>query len=251
MAEEKESEALSLVQRVEQQILREAGLSVAVDLREHVLILSGLVDSEEARQAAEDVARAAAPGHFVENNLEVEEMFPYSGGELAPSGTEVRQLDESNEDMEALEGDLEPDFTNQELLADPTSAMGPSSSNEDDEVSEGDEVYIPPTDPVVSVDESGSAHVLGGFSPTSEDVQVDRSALDGSYGDEALRDAILNELREDSLTTDLEIHVHVRQGVVHLQGRVADVDEAEQAEAVARGVPGVVDVVEELEVAGL
>ena len=82
-------------------------------------------------------------------------------------------------------------------------------------------------------------------------MQVDRSALDGAYGDEALTEAILTELQEDAITTDLQIHVHVRNGIAYLRGRVADVDEAEAAEEVARRVPGLEDVVEELEVAGL
>ena len=248
MAEQRRTEP-SLTERIEQEILRQAGLNIAVELRDRVIVLNGLVESEESRQAAEDVARAAAPGHFVENNLDVEEMFPFAAGDLAPSDAEANVLDESDEDNESLEGELEPDFTNQELLDDPSAAIGPSSSTDDD-VSEGDEVYVPPTDPVVSLDERGNVHVLGGFSPTSEEVDVERSA-DGRLGDEALAEAVLIELREDALTTDLQIHVHVRNGIAHLRGRVADVDEAEAAEEVARRVPGLEDVVEELEVAGL
>ena len=247
---ENQPQAHSLVEHVEREIESQAGLDVAVDVRDPVVSLSGLVDSEEARQAAEDVARAAAPGHFIENNLEVQEMFPDRGGDLAPADREANILDETDDEIEPLENELEPDFTNQDLMTDPTAAAGPSSSGED-VVGEGDEVYIPPTDPVIAIDEHANAHVLGGFSPTSEDVEVQRSALDGQFGDEALTEAILNELREDALTTDLQIHVHVRNGVAHLRGRVADVDEAEAAEEVARRVPGLEDVVEELEVAGL
>jgi osmotically-inducible protein OsmY len=248
MAEQRRTEP-SLTERIEQEILGRAGLNVAVELRDHVIVLNGLVESEEASQAAEDVARALAPGHFIENNLEIEEMLPFAAGELAPSDAEANVLDEGDEEIESLEGELEPDFTNQELLDDPSAAIGPSSSA-DDEVSEGDEVYVPPTDPVVSLDERGNVHVLGGFSPTSEEVEVERSA-DGRLGDEALAEAVLAELREDALTTDLQIHVHVRNGIAHLRGRVADVDEAEATEEVARRVPGLVDVIEELEVAGL
>ena len=69
--------------------------------------------------------------------------------------------------------------------------------------------------------------------------------------DEALADAIRRELAEDSATTDLNIVVAVRNGVAHLRGQVADLDDADNAEAVAARVPGVRDVVEELEVAGL
>jgi len=240
----------SLIERVELAILVRGGLNIAVDLRDRVVVLNGLVESEGAREAAEDIARSAAPGHFIENNLEIEELFPYPAGDLAPADREANVLDESDPEIEPMEGELEGDFTNQGLLDDPTSAMGPSSSA-DDPAGDGDRVYVPPSDPVIGVDEHANVHVLGGFSPTSEEVEVDRSALDGGYGDEALTEAILHELREDSLTTDLEIHVHVRNGVAYLRGRVADVDETEAAEEVARRVPGVEDVVEDLEVAGL
>ena len=93
-------------------------------------------------------------------------------------------------------------------------------------------------------------HVVAREGSTSEEVEVERSA-DGRLGDEALAEAVLTELREDALTTDLQIHVHVRNGIAHLRGRVADVDETEAAEEVARRVPGLEDIVEELEVAGL
>jgi osmotically-inducible protein OsmY len=236
--------------RVQREIEQRAELSVDVTLRDHVLSLFGLVESEEASQAAEDVARAAAPAYFIENNIEVEELLPYAGGSLAADESMRDPRDESALADDALETELEPDFTNQPLLVDASAAIGPSSSG-DDEVSEGDEVYVPPTDPVISLDASGAAHVLGGFSPTSDDVQVERSALDGRPGDEALVEAILRELREDALTTELQVRVLVRKGVAHLRGRVADVEEAEAAEEIAGRVPGVVEVIEELEVSNL
>ncbi len=43
----------------------------------------------------------------------------------------------------------------------------------------------------------------------------------------------------------------VRNGVVHLRGRVADLDDADNAEAVASRVPGIREVVEELDVTDL
>ena len=92
--------------------------------------------------------------------------------------------------------------------------------------------------------------MLGGFSASSmESVEVAPSASDNRLGDEAIEDAIRRELREDASTTDLNIQVLVRQGVARLRGTVADLDDAENAEAVASRVPGVREVVEELEVA--
>ena len=67
-------------------------------------------------------------------------------------------------------------------------------------------------------------------------------------GDEAIADAIRRELREDSSTTALEITVDVFRGVARLRGKVADLADAENAEAVASMVPGVREVREELKV---
>jgi osmotically-inducible protein OsmY len=44
--------------------------------------------------------------------------------------------------------------------------------------------------------------------------------------------------------------VFVRRGVVHLRGTVSSIDDAEAAEAIASGISGVVEVREELDVAG-
>jgi BON domain len=158
-------------------------------------------------------------------------------------------LDAHNEEQLAdAGGEFEPDFTDQTVMGDPLEASGANSSSADDPTSSGDAVYSPPIDPVVKTDAHGRAEVLGGFG--SEDVQpVERSASDGRVGDEALADAVRQRLAEDSATTDLNIFVAVRNGVAHLRGQVTDLDDADNAEAVAASVPGIREVVEELEVA--
>ncbi len=92
--------------------------------------------------------------------------------------------------------------------------------------------------------------MLGGFDAEAN-VPVERSTMDNVAGDEALADAIREELREDASTADLTIVVAVRNGVAHLRGRVSDLEDAENAEAVAARVVGVREVVEELEVANV
>ena len=145
----------------------------------------------------------------------------------------------------------EPDFTNHPGITDPIEASGASSSGPDDPAESGD-VYTPPIDPVITTDARGQAQVFGGFELDSiDDVPVERSAMDRAPGDEALADAVRRELSEDAATTDLNIVVAVRNGVAHLRGDVPDLDDAENAEAVAARVPGVREVVEELDVAGL
>jgi osmotically-inducible protein OsmY len=91
--------------------------------------------------------------------------------------------------------------------------------------------------------------VLGGFA-TEAGARPLRSS-DGTVGDEAIADAVRSALREDSSTTDLQVDVAVEGGVVRLFGTVAGLEDVDNAEAVAGRVPGVVDVVEELQVAGV
>ena len=79
-------------------------------------------------------------------------------------------------------------------------------------------------------------------------IEVEQSAEDTRPGDEALAEAIARELREDASTTSLAVDVFVRRGIVHLRGWVPGLEDADNAEAVAARVPGVVDVVDELEV---
>ncbi len=112
--------------------------------------------------------------------------------------------------------------------------------------------FFPPTDPAIRVNDQGTLEVAGGFAPSSfEDTGVERSAEDNQPGDEALADAIRRELREDATTTDLRIEVLVQRGVAILRGQVPDVEDAENAEEVANRIPGVVEVIDELDVATL
>jgi hypothetical protein len=147
-------------------------------------------------------------------------------------------------------GEFEPDFTDQSVLHDPSEASGANSSGADDPAASGDAVYAPPIDPVIKTDAHGRAEILGGFG-SEDDVPMERSASDGRLGDEALADAVRRRLAEDSATTDLSIVVAVRNGVAHLRGQVADLDDADNAESVAASVPGIREVVEELEVASI
>ena len=117
---------------------------------------------------------------------------------------------------------------------------------------EPDTTFFAPVDPVLTVGASGDTEVLGGFSPTSLDGEyVDRSAEDNIPGDEALADAVRAALRADAATTDLNVRVQVARGIARLRGRVASLEDAENAEAVASDVPGVNDVIEEIDVDGM
>ncbi|MBI4494851.1 MAG: BON domain-containing protein [Chloroflexi bacterium] len=143
-------------------------------------------------------------------------------------------------DHELPEG-VEPDFTDEVGTTDPIEAV------------EDGEPYFPPTDPVIapaSKAEEG-VEVVGGFTPTSmDDVGAEGETELGQLpGDEQIHAAVVRELREDALTADLRIAVVVRDGVVHLRGRVPSLEDADAAEEVAARVEGVAEVMEELEIA--
>lgn len=149
----------------------------------------------------------------------------------------------STDERDDLAPSEDGSFVDQTLLSDPAASAGPSDGP-DDPVQEGDDVYVPPTDPVIRTNARGDAEVLGGFSASSlDDVSVERSS-DGTLGDEAIADAIRRELREDAATTDLEVDVRVRGGVAKLRGVVEGPEDADNAMEVAARVPGVADVVD-------
>ena len=154
-------------------------------------------------------------------------------------------------DTANVDADVEPSLVDQPLLTDPIAAVG-GQDDITDPAADGNEVYVPPTDPVVRPGRHGDVRVLGGFSPSAEEeIRPRRSASDGQIGDEAIVDAVQAALLRDAATTELAIEVTVEQGIVYLRGTVAGPEDAENAEAVARRVEGVKDVVEELAVAAL
>jgi osmotically-inducible protein OsmY len=237
----------TLSERIEHD-LEEIGIHVAVEIDQQTVVLSGLIQSEEERESVAEVLAEVAPDYDVEDNLELDTMLParIEGHELSEADlggfVGATQL---TEDDEALEPG---DFTDQQVLDDPFTAGGPSGTAVDEEIGEGEEVYVPPTDPV----SDGRDEVIGGFSTSSMDVMpVERLALDGHAGDEALADAIRRELREDAATSDLDVQVDVRNGIVRLTGTVRDLDDVENAEEVASRLPEVLEVREELRVEGM
>jgi len=144
---------------------------------------------------------------------------------------------------------------------DPTTMHLPLESNaidaandsvvDDDPSAEPDTTYFAPTDPVIGTRADGNIEVLNGFAPTSESATEPDVSSDYTYGDEALSDAISRELRADAATTDLQIAVYVENGVAYLHGLVASYADAGNAEDVASRVPGILEVVEELDIAGM
>lgn len=236
----------TLTEAIERRLASRAGLYLAVQEDEETgLVLSGMVGTEELRQAALDIAREIAGAVTIVDDIEVVDAIP---DEIAAVPADARSERGIARLQRAPTGvALEPgDFAGQQLVGSADEASGPERSLEADEVSEGDEVFVPPVDPPMDRND-----VVGGLELSSmDDVAVEESS-DYALGDEAIREAVLRELHEDSATTALEIEVTVEEGIVRLSGRVQSLDDAESAEEVAARVPGVVDVEEELDVADL
>ncbi len=218
------------------------------------ILLSGTADTARARQQAAEIASSMAPHRQIQNNLEVEHDLPIGSegsttletGDFGQDDLPLGMLDSETE-REGIQ--LDPSLTAQPLETNYTDAID-SGDVDDLEPVEPDTTYFAPTDPVLGITSHETLEVEGGFEATSDDaIEVNRSAEDNQPGDEALAEAIQRELREDAATTDLNIAVEVDQGIAYLQGTVPDLEDAENAEDVAGRIPGVIEVVDELDIA--
>lgn len=241
-------ERSSLSERLERE-LGDAGIFVAVEDSEGTIVLSGLVESTEEREAARDIVTAAVGGgrRVDVDNVQVSGVLPADSSLGALSEAEIAGFDGAEPGLEDPE-EMDPgDFTDQETMPSSDSmqagSLSGSPSDDPDLASSGNIVHVPPIDPV-----GDRAGVIGGFQSSSmSSIEVERSS-DGTLGDEAIRDTILQELHEDAATSGLALQVSVFRGIATLTGRVADIDDVEAAEEVTGRVPGVVEVIEELEV---
>ena len=239
----------SLAERIQRHLTKQARITHVVVAEDRgTLLLSGRVESEEQRQYAEQTAARLAPEAHIENDLEVEVVLPYGseGNNVPPAGDEDTDIPESEAGFEKEGISLEPGLTSAPLETDAINVVDPDVVTDTEPV-EPEPTYFPPTDPVLVVGEHGELEVDNGFAASSdEDIAPERSAEDNRPGDEALADAIRRELREDALTTDLQVDVVVERGVAVLRGIVSDVEDAENAEEVASRVPGVLEVIDEM-----
>jgi osmotically-inducible protein OsmY len=225
--------------------LAEVGIHVAVEVRDGTVYLIGEVDSEDNRQAALDVAHAAAAplGLRVDDAIDVLPDSPAAAyAEVGPDGGGAYgYLDPDRDDNLALDPGFEgdPDFTDDIGTTDSMEAAAEAVP------------YFPPTDPVVRpTDDEEELAVVGGFGATSMNDEEGGASFDDRPDDD-ISAAVLRKLREDALTTDLVIRVVTRNGVVHLHGEVPTIEDAENAEEVAGRVSGVKEVREELHIPSL
>lgn len=233
--------AADLLARLDE-VLEGAGIFLATELRDGLLVLSGEVDSAANRQAALDVATALAEprGIRVDDSIDVLPDSPDTASEddTADGSDAFRYLDPDRDDDNRLDAGFEgePDFTGDIGTTDSQQAAAEAIP------------YFPPTDPVIrQTDDRETLEVVGGFSATSMDDQVGGASFD-DRNDDDLNQAVMRELAEDSLTIDLDVRAATADGVVVLRGMVDSLEDAENAEAVASRVPGVKEVREEITV---
>jgi BON domain len=219
--------------------LASLGLFIAVEKREDTLFLSGEVDSEDDKQAVLDLASDFARRNqlTIDDSIDVLEEIPES------ALTYFAESD-SIDDEDAIAA------VNREGI-DPIDVQRSIGTSDAEFAAEEGIPYYPPTDPVIEPFEGEEElEIIGGFAPGSYDRSEDLRPGQ-NFGDERITELVRRELREDATTTDFDIEVETRAGVVFLRGTVETLDDAENVEAVAARVPGVVDVHEELEVVSL
>lgn len=241
-----------LAARIDRLLRDEAGIYAAIHVSDGIVHLDGLVESAEQRDAATDLAIGFLGIDNVQNDLEVEEFGTPGVGARSDEATYAEVS------YEMLEGDwakrpgpldelAEPDFNETipiaggDMTRDPLIAM------------EEGIPYVPPTDPVVRPSRDAQLiAIVGGFGMASDDAYPDITATtalgEAPPGDDDLSERVIEALLADAATTDLEIDVAVRNGIVYLRGAVRTTDDAALAEEVADRVPGVREVVEELTV---
>lgn len=103
--------------------------------------------------------------------------------------------------------------------------------------------WMPPTDPVILPRGTDRA-VVPGASDDLEEVDEPEE----TPSDDQITSRVRRLLRSDSATNMLRIQVEVEDGVVTLRGMVQTLEDTDNAAEVASRVPGVIDVVDELEV---
>lgn len=212
-------------ERIRREVLQAASRlderRVACIVEEGHVILDGVVSSDECSYQLEDAARSVPGVRSVTNDLMVERF-------AAEVGNVVEGID------------LTPDFT---------AHVGTDDSME--AASEA-EPYFPPTDPVVEPDRStDGVEIVNGFAPTADEDAALANLPGLPRGDDEIQQAVQSALHSDAATIGLPVRVKVQDGVVTLRGVVPSLEDADLAESVAAGVPGVEEVREELQVEGM
>lgn len=217
-------------------------VGLRAEVRHGLAYLRGLVASHAIREQIEFAALEIPGVTGLVSGLTVE---PDTAGE-ALFASDLEPMIGGFDDVTGIPTPIsgtEPDFN--AMIGSTDSAVA----------ADGDDVFYPPTDPVVRPisRNAGDLEVVGGFAAGSLDSPIEAEDRPTHYvrGDEEIEEEVVLALGEDSATIDLDLKVHVRNGVVFLRGRVNSLEDADLAEEIAGRVDGVREVREELEVAGI
>lgn len=252
--------------------------AIATEVRDGELVLTGVVESDESRQAAVDLAQRYADdlGLTINEGLDVEVVGPEDAfedddraaqgfGDLNAvrlnEGEDSVRIDAGNDDDERAGSDESSGYDGEQdgenvISLDASFAEDPGTTNVIDVVENG-ATYFPPTDPPSGrADDNDGFTVLNGFADSSTDaISADPDEPEDDTNrlvtDDELADIVRRELREDAVTTDLDIRVTAIGSTVILRGEVDTLEDAENAEAIANEVPAVVEVREELTILGI
>jgi hypothetical protein len=171
--------------------------------------------------------------------LEVSDAL-HAGAQLVVPVTDIQE--DGVESLESLED-----------LADTDLREGETSDPE--LAAEEGLAYVPPTDPpVIPADNEGGIEIAAGFGATSLDEPYDEDhAGELLMSEDEMTARVREALRADAETSRYADDVGIESdgGVVLLRGVVDDLEDSDALVAVAAVVDGVVEVRDELEVAGL
>jgi hypothetical protein len=105
------------------------------------------------------------------------------------------------------------------------------------------EPYVPPTDPPVLPGGREGITMATGFGTSPDEEAAEDEPL---RNDLDIEDEVTLLLRQDSLTSRYNLGADVDNGVVHIRGRVASIDDAEHALSIVGELPGLVDIVDDM-----
>jgi osmotically-inducible protein OsmY len=216
-------------------------LGLRAEVRRGVAHLRGVVRSNRLRDEVESTARDVPGITGLVSGIAVETAWP--GDSMAPEDLEpLLGAEDEFSGITTVPG-TEPDLNQTNWTNDPAAAA------------DGNEPYYAPTDPIVRPipRDDGDLEIVGGFASGSLDSPIEEVNVLPQFrrGDEEIAAEVARALQEDAETSDLNVEVRVRRGVVILRGQVNSLDEAEAAEQVAANVPDVREVREEFDVAGM
>ena len=142
------------------------------------------------------------------------------------------------------DGLQEPDVPESELETDD------ATTDVYEAIDEG-KIYYPPEDPPILPSEKlRDADIAVGFATSADDAPPEEEDVPERFQDDDwdIAQRVREALRLHAYTSDLQIRVHVQDGVVTLRGRVDNLQDAAVVEDIASEVEGVEEVREQLTV---